>query len=108
MWRASCRRRKQQCDEARTEKLLNCSSIHVPPSAVYSLPSHYYNEDGPVLLNGFRDDSFLRGRAVPEMKKPTGWGAGGRIVLFKRYCIFSRRCSLRRRAVFARCLVLAE
>src|SRR5450830_1879657 len=69
MWRASCRRRKQQCDEARTEKLLNCSSIHVPPSADYSLPSHYYNEDGPVLLNGFRDDSFLRGRAVPDNEK---------------------------------------
>src|SRR5659263_117332 len=77
-----CHKAKQR-DEAHTEKPLNCSSIHMsPPSADYSLPSHYYNEDGPVLLNGFRDDSFLRGAAAPEMKKPTGWGAGGRVVLF--------------------------
>jgi len=38
------------------------------------LPSHYYNEDGPVLLNGFRDDSFSKRSAAPEMKEPTGWG----------------------------------
>jgi len=43
------------------------------------LPSHYYNEDGSVLLNGFRDDSFSKRAAPPEMKKPTGWGAGGRL-----------------------------
>jgi hypothetical protein len=30
----------------------------------------------------YHDIGTCHGRVNPEMKKPTGWGAGGRVVLF--------------------------